>query len=301
MTAKKKLEDLTLKDNFMFGAVMIDPANCKPFLEMALGIPIGKLTVSREKSLIYHPEYKGVRLDVEARDEKKTRYNVEMQVVPKPFLEHRARYYHSQIDMDLLSAGGGYGDLPDVYVIFICDFDPIGLGMYKYTFQSTCREDKTYILPDGVTTVFLNTHGTKKENVPEGLIKFLEYVGSDLQGSSGDFQNGYVEQLQTAVRRVKASREMEARFMLLEELLMDEREAGRAEGLKAGRAEGLETGRIEGLAEAVLDLLKGLSGEIPEDLRERILAEKDSSILKQYLKTASSAGSVEEFIAKLPH
>ena len=293
MTTKKKLEDLTLKDNFMFGAVMIHPANCKPFLEMALGIPIGKLTVSMEKSLIYHPEYKGVRLDIEARDENKTRYNVEMQVVQKPFLEHRARYYHSQIDMDLLNAGGSYGELPDVYVVFLCDFDPIGLGEYKYTFQSTCQEDKEYVLPDGVTTVFLNTHGTKRENVPDGLIKFLEYVGSDLQGSNGDFQDGYVEQLQTAVRQIKANREMEEKFMLLEELLMDEREAGRAEGLEAGRA--------KGLAEAVLDLLQELSGEIPEDLKGRILAEKDSSILRHYLKTVSSAGSVEEFMAKLSH
>ena len=285
MITKKKLEDLTLKDNFMFGAVMTDPANCKPFLEMALGIPIGKLTVSMEKSLLYHPEYKGVRLDIEARDEKRTRYNVEMQVVQKPFLEHRARYYHSQIDMDLLSTGKSYGDLPDVYVIFICDFDPIGFGMYKYTFQSICLENKECRLSDGVTTIFLNTHGTEKKDISDGLVKFLKYVGSDLEGSGGNFQDGYVEQLQTAVRQVKASREMEERFMLLEELLMDEREAGRAEGL----------------AEAVLDLLQGLSGEIPENLKRQIQAEKDSDALKHYLKTASSVGSVEEFIAKLSY
>ena len=74
---KSKLEALTLKDNFMFGAVMCDPENCRPFLEMALGIPIGKLDVSIEKSLVYHPEYKGVRLDVEASDENHTRFNVD--------------------------------------------------------------------------------------------------------------------------------------------------------------------------------------------------------------------------------
>ena len=49
-------------------------------LERVLEIPIARVEVSREKSIVYHPEYKGIRLDVYAKDEKHTRYNVEMQV-----------------------------------------------------------------------------------------------------------------------------------------------------------------------------------------------------------------------------
>ena len=59
-----------------------------------------------------------------------------MQVVPKPALERRARYYHSQIDMELLARGDGYGNLPDAYVIFICNFDPFDCGKYRYTFRN---------------------------------------------------------------------------------------------------------------------------------------------------------------------
>ena len=118
---KKKLKDLTIKDNFMFGAVMIDEENCKACLELALEIPIEKVTVCLEKSIIYHPEYKGVRLDVIAKDEKHTHYDVEMQVAVKPALGKRARYYHSQLDMEMLETGGEYGELADAYVIFICD------------------------------------------------------------------------------------------------------------------------------------------------------------------------------------
>ena len=36
---------------------------------MILGISIDRIEVSKEKSMVYHPEYKGVRLDVYARDE----------------------------------------------------------------------------------------------------------------------------------------------------------------------------------------------------------------------------------------
>ena len=58
------LKELTIKDNFMFGAVMMDENNCRGLLERVLEIPIDRVEVSREKSIVYHPEYKGVRLDV---------------------------------------------------------------------------------------------------------------------------------------------------------------------------------------------------------------------------------------------
>ena len=97
MRKRKRLQELTIKDNFMFGAVMTEVDNCKPFLEMVLNVPIERVEVSKERSIIYHPEYRGVRLDVYAKDEKNTRYNVEMQVGREPALPRRARYYHSQI------------------------------------------------------------------------------------------------------------------------------------------------------------------------------------------------------------
>ena len=41
---------------------------------------IDHVEISTEKNIVYHPEYKGVRLDVYAKDEKNTRYNIEMKV-----------------------------------------------------------------------------------------------------------------------------------------------------------------------------------------------------------------------------
>lgn len=131
---RKRLEELTIKHNFMFGAVMSDPENCKGFLERVLQMKIDHVEVSLEKSIVYHPEYKGVRLDVYAKDEQNTRYNVEMQVLRRVSLGKRSRYYQSQMDMEILLAGSEYEDLPDSYVIFVCDFDPFGKKKYVYTF-----------------------------------------------------------------------------------------------------------------------------------------------------------------------
>ncbi len=79
MKKQKTLKELTLKDDFMFGAVMSDENNCRKLLEMILQFPIEKVEVRRQKHIDYHPEYKGIRLDVYAKDAAHTHYNVEMQ------------------------------------------------------------------------------------------------------------------------------------------------------------------------------------------------------------------------------
>jgi predicted transposase/invertase (TIGR01784 family) len=233
----------------MFGAVMTDEENCRGLLELILGFPIGQIEISKEKSIVYHPEYKGIRMDVFAKDENNTHYNVEMQVVQKTALPRRARYYHSQIDMESLLSGSGYEELPDTYVIFICDFDPFGRKKYCYTFRNMCLEDQRLCLKDGAITIFLSTCGENKEEVSPSMVSFLEYVKADESSGENASEDPYVKRLQEFIRSVKKDREMEERFMLFEELLRDERAEGREEGREEGLAEGRAEGREEGLAE----------------------------------------------------
>lgn len=225
MNYKRKLNELTIKDNFMFGAVMADEENCRRLLELVLGISIGRVKVSMEKSIVYHPEYKGVRLDV--------------------------------------------------YVIFICDFDPFGMEKYQYTFRNLCLEDEILNLQDGCTSIFLNTRGKNTEDVPKALVRFLDFVRADLQESMKDFDDAYIMQLQNSIRRIKNSREMEERFMILQEMLKEE--------------------RAEGKAEAILVLLQEL-GDVSGELSERIMNEKNPAVLDVYLKHAAKAESLEDFI-----
>ncbi len=223
MNQKKSLQELTFKDNFMFGAVLLDPENCKGVIERSLGTEIERVEVSREKSIVYNPEYKGVRLDAYAKDEKNTHYNVEMQVLPKPAIQKRARYYHSQIDMEILLTGVSYNELPDTYVIFICDFDPFGERKYRYTKKSICKELSELEMDDGAHTIFLSTKGNNEDEVPKELVNLLKFAGAQLSESEKDFEDAFVKRLQNSVREVKASREMGARYMTFQELLKDER------------------------------------------------------------------------------
>ena len=290
MKRKKQLKELTLKDNFMFGAVMMEEENCKRFLELALGFPIERVEVSKEKSIVYHPEYKGVRLDVYAKNEHNTRYNVEMQVAKKAELGKRVRYYHGQIDMELLLSGSDYTELPEVYVIFICDFDPFGKKKYRYTFTKQCEEEPGAQLQDGCKSIFLSTRGENDREVPGELVSFLNFVKADLSESETDFEDDFVEKLQNTIRRIKSNREMEERFMIFEEMLRDERAEGKAEGIAEGKA--------EAVLEMLLELMSNL-GEIPDELRNRITSEKDLETLKKWHRLAARSESLDEFLEKM--
>lgn len=286
MSRQKRLQDLTIKDNFMFGAVMSIEENCIAFLEMVLGFPIEKVVVSKERSMIYHPEYRGVRLDIYARDEKHTHYNVEMQARRQADLGKRSRYYHSQIDVECLEKGLPYEELPNTFVIFICDFDPFGCGLYYYSFQSECQEDTRAKLRDGNKTIFLSTRGKNKEQIPQSLVKFLKFVEADLAESEEDFDDELVRQFQTSIRKIKTSREMGERYMLFEELLKEERQEGLAEGLAQGRQENAREYILEVLAD---------KGEVPAALKESLCEVDSEEELKRLFKLAAKVESTEAF------
>ena len=282
MKKRKTLQDLTIKDNFLFGAVMSVEENCKGFLEMVLGFPIARVVVSKEKSIVYHPEYKGVRLDIYAEDENHTHYNVEMQVRKKKALGKRSRYYHSQMVMEALANGEDYETLPDTFVIFVCDFDPFGEHLYCYTFGNECKENKKVRLDDGSCTIFLNTKGENEEEVPPELVRFLKFVTADLEESEEDFQDELVKQFQETIRNIKTDRKMGERYMIFEEMLREEKQEGR-----------LETKR-----EDILELLEDL-GTIPDELRDRITGIENLEVLKVLHKIAARADSFHTFEKKM--
>ena len=71
-------------------------------------------------------------------------------------------------------------------------------------------------------------------------------------------------------------------------------EEGHASGLREGHASGLQEGR----ASDVLTILEQ-KGTIPADLRERILSQKDETVLRQWLLTAASAEDIKAFCEKI--
>lgn len=251
-------------------------------LEMILGFPIARVEISKEKSVVYHPEYKGGRLDIYAQDEEQTCYNVEMQAASRPHLGKRSRYYHSQMDMDLLLSGRDYEDLPPAYVIFVCDFDPFGDKKYKYTFCNICEEESAVDLGDERYTIFLGTRGENPQEVSESLVNFLKFVKADLKESKEESEDPFVRQLQKTIEKIKVNREMGERFMVFQEMLSEERAVGRNEG------------KQEMQKETIVRLL-GKLGSLSDSLRKQIEEEADSEVLDSLYEKAMEAESLEQF------
>ena len=254
---KRTLQDLTIRDNFMFAAVMMQGDNCKCLLEIILGIEIERVEVSYEKSIVYNPECKGVRLDVYAKNADNTRYDVEMQVAGAD-LGKRIRYYHSQMDMELLLSGEPYEELPTSYVIFVCNFDPFDQGKYCYTFENHCMEVDGLTLGNGCRSILLNAKGINVEEVSPQLAAFLEFIREDTPTNDTEAADEFVKKLQNTVRKVKRDRELGQRYMFLEDLLRQERKQA----------------KIEGKIEYILEVLEEY-GDIPESVRSRIMSETD--------------------------
>ena len=291
MGRRKTFQELTLKDDFMFSAVMSEASNCRELLEMVLGFSIGDISVSKEKSIIYNPDYKSVRLDIYAKDKDNKHYDVEMQSVKKSSLGKRSRYYHSQMDMESLLAGLDYSQLSDSYVIFICDFDPFGAKKYCYTFRMNCNEADSAELKDGTCTIFLSTCGTNPEEIPESLVKFLKFIGSDLSESTCDFQDDYESRIQKAIQQMKQDRGLEGSYMLWQGTINEYIREAQAEGRAEGRAEGLALGKAENILELLQDY-----GTVPEELKTRIMSEKDLQTLSRWNRLAARVSSIEAFL-----
>ena len=77
----------------------------------------------------------------------------------------------------------------------------------------------------------------------------------------------------------------------------DEDEYIRDEGIAIGEERGITIGEARGRSTDILTLLEQ-KGTVPADLRERILSQKDETVLKQWLLDAASAGNIENFREK---
>ncbi|MCQ2522911.1 MAG: Rpn family recombination-promoting nuclease/putative transposase [Lachnospiraceae bacterium] len=187
---KTKFNDgfIPITDDFMFCTVMEDRDRCKEFLQRVLKIEISEIeVVTSQKSIRRRIKSRGVRLDIYVKDTDGNSYDIEMQTAYEPFLAKRTRYYHSEMDGYLLRKGVDFEKLGKNIVIFICTFDPFGLGESIYTFESCCVNHAELRLGDGVSSVFLNINGDN-ECIDNNLTNVLEYLRTGK--TTDDFTRG---------------------------------------------------------------------------------------------------------------
>ena len=227
----KDLSELTLMDDYMFGAVMQDETLAKTLIEAILDVKLRRIEyVEPQKTMKAQYEARGIRLDLYVEDEAGNIYNVEVQTTNKRNLPKRMRYYQSIIDLHILTPGTDYQELKKSYVIFICGYDPFGRGKSVYRFENRCLEEAELPFGDETVKIVLNTRGSG-EGISEELRETIRYL------ADGTISGRWSEQLEAAVDGVKSSEERRREYMVMMAREMEIRAEGRAEGLAEGRAE----------------------------------------------------------------
>ena len=133
--------------------------------------------------------------------------------------------------------------LNDTCIIMITPFDLFGKGKYCYTFHPYCEEEPDLRLEDGAVRIFLNSHGTNRDEVSEELVALLEYMETmDADKIGDDSEN--LKKLHEYVEQIKASEEIGVKYMQKWEELEYEREDAREEGREEGRIVGRKVEEI---------------------------------------------------------
>lgn len=247
-------ERLGISNDFIFGKVMQDPGLCQELLRRILpDLEIGRVEYPEpQKGIRPDADAKSVRLDVYVKGGGDRVYDVEMQAADTKELPKRSRYYQGMLDLQMIDKGQRYRDLNPCYVIFICSFDAFGAGRHVYTFRNICVEDKSLVLDDQTTKIFLNAAG-KTDDASGELKAFLDYVAGKKS------EDPFVTELDKAVQKAKGNREWRREYMMLwmrdqenmERGIEKGIEKGIKKGIKKGKRAGLRAGREAGLKEGM--------------------------------------------------
>ena len=227
MVQRKKLEELTLMDDYMFWAVMKRKDLLMKLLECILSIKLADLIYSKgQETLKEGYDSRGVRLDVFVKDENGRWYNIEVQTTDKKDVPKRSRYNQAVVDVDELKPGEDFNKLQECFVIFITKFDTHGRDKKLYWFEKKDRFEKDLLFGDGGNDIIVNIAGTKGE-VSKELDEVISYL------KSGEATGPYTRELDEEVTIVKKSDERKREYMRIirheDELRRDERLRTKAE------------------------------------------------------------------------
>lgn len=253
---EERWQNLTIKDDTMFGMVMENQEICLELLRRIFP----ELNIVSVKQLETQKEAKGplsartVRFDVFVRDQQQRTFVIEMQVANRHNLPYRLRYYQHQIDFDILNVGDSYQKLADypTYVIMFCDFDYFECGQVKYCFENRSVNDDGLSLQDGRKIIVFNAKASDfHDNIKvEGFLK--------LMNNQVDDHDKLVARIDEEMRRIKEDPQRRHGFMKYELDLMDARADGKAEGKAEGLKQGIEQGKKQEAEHGIITNIRSL-------------------------------------------
>ena len=281
---KRKLEDLNVLDDFMFSAAASDEEVGKEFCRTVLSVllqkELGEIQITAQKTILpCTPEMRGIRMDVEVKEPLEDTlpslnvYDVEPHLRKEKYFPRHNRFYQAKIDSRYIRNGErNFGNLPNLFVLTITEYDPFGKDQMIYTVSNSCREEPGLKYDDGLVFYYFNTKG-KKGGTPE-IRAMLKYM---MESTEKNVVNEDIRNLHRCVERVKVLPEVREEFMRFEDVIAWEKEKSHEEGIEEGRKEGrirmlIEISRESGLSdEKILKQLMDKFGLTEKEAREYLV------------------------------
>lgn len=264
--AAQAWEDANLSNDFIFSKVMLDPQICLEVIRRVLpDLHVNRIQMpNAQQELRPASNSKSVRFDIYTTDNNNNHYDIEMQIANRHNLMKRARYYQSMLSLSSYDQGEGYEEADRSYVIFFCNFDPLNLGLQKYTVHRHVDEHPDFIIDDGTTNIFLDVSSLKHEVNPK-LQQLMNVIAQRPVANNDEF----IVQLRQRITKVKQSVKWKEDFIMLSLYEMDQRhdlKVAREQGMQKGMQQGIKQGNIQGMIQVLRS-----QGQSDADIKQQLM------------------------------
>ncbi|MBO4375102.1 MAG: hypothetical protein J5829_08365 [Lachnospiraceae bacterium] len=255
----KPLEEMDVIDNFLFTAMAYDEETggevCRMILEPVLKRKVGKIHFTAQKVVPGVSETgHGIRMDAFIMEDDDGTgmtdadvYDIEpdKNESQKRFLPKRVRYYGDLIDVQLLSTGTDYDQLPKLVMVFILSYDPFGQNAMYYEAGTVLKTHPVVPYDDGIRRIYLYTGGDLPKNADKydiDLQKLLKYIAKSTAENITDDTTKRLDEIVKSTKKKKAigvkyMKSWERERELIEEVRREEREKVVAAEQRADNAE----------------------------------------------------------------
>jgi len=258
MNRIKSIDELTIRDNFMFVKVFSNEEIAKPFLKALLKVDIERVSIVGEAQQQTDPRKKYIRFDVLVKEDGENGvgrvFDLEMQMVDTKVLPLRARYYQSICDTETLGSSHKYSELKEQYVIFLCPEDIFGQERPIYEFENREKNDPALTLGDRTYKFFCN-FSKYGDVTDESVREYLKYFATD------EVSSEITRAIQNQVEFYHKDPKTRSDYMLFKDMLEMERDEARAEEKKKLA----KAFRDRGVA---IDVIVDSTGLTPEEIKD---------------------------------
>lgn len=145
MTAEEIVKRLRPIDDILFQKLSENKGFCEELLQVLLEQERLELVKTTPQKNLRNIKGRSVIVDVLCEGVDRNYYNVEVQKQDNDNHEKRVRYNSSNVDTYITEKGIEYKELPDLYIIYISEFDIFKKGKTIYHVQRSIKETEDVV------------------------------------------------------------------------------------------------------------------------------------------------------------